>query len=360
MVALRTLKDERETLLARLSEPFPEEAIERTKGAETRKGYDTSGIKYQYVVDRLNTVLGLEGWRTTAEYAVEKAATKSGRDKYSVVCTLTMQIGDVEEDGVFRVWAERQGTGGHDSVTEADARKGAMTNGLKKVAAMFGVGRQAYAGTLDDDNVPAPRLDARGPRVDSNVRNEVRAELDGLVTMFGGRPAVLEVIGAWPQGVKEAIRAVAKLKAVHAQRVRENGGKLQSVPPVGQQTKQEPPTKTASAQVTSKPADGNRGATTSQPQSKAGADPKAGEPSPNDLPLKTSAPAVERRKGTPTDIWRGVKAAGIEREALLEQLASMFKGKKGVSELDEFEMGDLVGWINAQAVLRAARNGGER
>lgn len=44
-------------------------------------------------------------------------------------------------------------------MSEADARKGAYTNGLKKAAAMFGCGRQAYEGTLDDDNVPSQDLE---------------------------------------------------------------------------------------------------------------------------------------------------------------------------------------------------------
>ena len=34
-----------------LSKPFPEDAIERTKGTLTHKGYDTTGVKYQYIVN---------------------------------------------------------------------------------------------------------------------------------------------------------------------------------------------------------------------------------------------------------------------------------------------------------------------
>ena len=53
-----------------------------------------------------------------------------------------------------RRWKE-QLDGGHLASSEADARKGAFTNAFKKAAAFFGVGRQAYEGSLDDDNVPA-------------------------------------------------------------------------------------------------------------------------------------------------------------------------------------------------------------
>ena len=56
--------EEKKKLYAALSAPFPEEAIERTDGKLTGKSYSTTGIKYQYVANRLNEVLGVGGWRT--------------------------------------------------------------------------------------------------------------------------------------------------------------------------------------------------------------------------------------------------------------------------------------------------------
>jgi hypothetical protein len=64
-------------------------------------------------------------------------------------------------DGAFATFAEAIADGGHTAMTEADARKGAFTNGFKKAAAFFGVGRQAYEGTLDDDSVPADEARVR-------------------------------------------------------------------------------------------------------------------------------------------------------------------------------------------------------
>jgi hypothetical protein len=61
--------------------------------------------------------------------------------------------GRVTGRGYVLTWAESFATGGHTSMNEADARKGAFKNGLKKSAAMLGCGRPAYEGTLDDDNV---------------------------------------------------------------------------------------------------------------------------------------------------------------------------------------------------------------
>ena len=76
-------------------------------------------------------------------------------------------------DGQFIVFAESLADGGHVASSEADSRKGAYTNAFKKAAAFFGVGRQAYEGTLDDDNLPQDASTA-SPAV--QVVNQVQAQ----------------------------------------------------------------------------------------------------------------------------------------------------------------------------------------
>lgn len=146
--------EELKEIYRRLAAPFPEEAIERTRADVTRKGYDTTGIKYQYVVNRLNEVLGVGGFRVERTFSIKEKQSRSGMPMVDVTCDVVMQLGHWEA-GVFVAFAEATGTGGHVSASEADAKKGAYTNAFKKTAAFFGVGRQAYEGTLDDDNVPA-------------------------------------------------------------------------------------------------------------------------------------------------------------------------------------------------------------
>lgn len=146
--------EQRKEIYRALSAPFPDEAIERTYAAQTRKGYDTTGIKYQYCVNRLNEVLGVGGFRTERAFRTRESQSRSGQTMYDVVCDVRVWLG-VWDNGSFVPFAEAQGTGGHKSGSEADAEKGAYTNGFKKCVAMYGVGRQAYEGTLDDDNVPA-------------------------------------------------------------------------------------------------------------------------------------------------------------------------------------------------------------
>ena len=51
------MTDERKKqIYAALSAPFPPEAIQRTDGRETGRGYSTSGISQQFIANRLNDV----------------------------------------------------------------------------------------------------------------------------------------------------------------------------------------------------------------------------------------------------------------------------------------------------------------
>lgn len=144
---------DKKKLYAALAAPFPESCIQRTDGKMTGKGYSTSGIGYQHVVNRLNEVLGIGGFRAHRTITVKEIARASGRPAFEAICDLTLELG-TWEGGQFLVFAESLADGGHVAASEADARKGCFTNAFKKAAAFHGVGRQAYEGTLDDDNVP--------------------------------------------------------------------------------------------------------------------------------------------------------------------------------------------------------------
>ena len=51
--------DEKKKLYAALAAPFPESCIQRTEGRLTGRGYDTSGIGYQHISNRLCEVVGV-------------------------------------------------------------------------------------------------------------------------------------------------------------------------------------------------------------------------------------------------------------------------------------------------------------
>ncbi len=146
--------DEKKKIYQQLAAPFPEHAIQRTEGKLTGRGYDTSGIGYQFIANRLNEVLGVGGWRAHRTVVVKEVTRANGRPAFEAIADITLELGSWE-NGDFMVFAESLADGGHLASSEADARKGAYTNAFKKAAAFFGVGRQAYEGSLDDDNIPA-------------------------------------------------------------------------------------------------------------------------------------------------------------------------------------------------------------
>jgi len=149
--------DEKKKIYQQLAAPFPEQAIQRTEGKLTGRGYDTSGIGYQFIANRLNEVLGVGGWRAHRTVNVKEIVRSNGRPAFEAICDITLELGEWV-GGDFVVFAESLADGGHLASSEADARKGAYTNAFKKAAAFFGVGRQAYEGSLDDDNVPAEHV----------------------------------------------------------------------------------------------------------------------------------------------------------------------------------------------------------
>ncbi len=148
--------EEKRKIYAALAAPFPEHCIQRTEGRITGRGYDTAGIGYQHIANRLNEVLGIGGWRAHRTVTVKPDMTSKGRDAFEAICDITLELGEWV-NGEFIVFAEWLADGGHTAMSEADARKGAYTNAFKKAAAFFGAGKAAYEGTLDDDNVPAEK-----------------------------------------------------------------------------------------------------------------------------------------------------------------------------------------------------------
>lgn len=131
-----------------LSKPLPPEAVERTFGEMTGKGYDTVGYGYQWAVNRFNEVLGLSGW--TYSYSFLEVEQVEGL--WAVTAEVEITIGRFEGGQFVPYAAPRKAVGGHVARLLADARKGAITNAFKKCAAFWGVGKQAYEGTLDDDS----------------------------------------------------------------------------------------------------------------------------------------------------------------------------------------------------------------
>jgi hypothetical protein len=109
-----------------LKKPFPEGAIHWRIGARNKD--KTSGLPLAYidardVMDRLDFVLGFDGWEDSY------VETPKGR----IICTLAITVND-------RVIIRSDGAG--DTGTEGE--KGAISDALKRTAVKFGIGRYLY------------------------------------------------------------------------------------------------------------------------------------------------------------------------------------------------------------------------
>jgi len=127
-------------------EKLPKEAVEKASKDVTRKGYDTTGYQYQFLVNVLNDIVGMENWTFDYETIKELTGTwKNGKSFWEITVKVTIEI-FIEGKTITRKCA-----GGHKSEMYSDALKGAITNGFKKTVSLFGVGKKAYEGTLDED-----------------------------------------------------------------------------------------------------------------------------------------------------------------------------------------------------------------
>jgi len=136
------------TNLEKLSLTLDKDAVQRTKKETTKKGYDTTGYGYQFCVNRFNEVMG-ENWGFNYTIIKDLSGSYSGgKGFYDVTVDVEIWVGNREN--------VRSCVGGHTSSIYADALKGAITNAFKKTAAFWGVGKEAYEGTIDDDDTPLP------------------------------------------------------------------------------------------------------------------------------------------------------------------------------------------------------------
>lgn len=158
--------------LAALMAQLPPEAVERTKGSQTGRGYDTTGYGYQFIVNRMNEVLGIAGWSETYEIRKEvEGKWKNDKPWYEI--TVSCRVDFTDPETKEKSW--REACGWHKASAWGDALKGAQTNALKKTASKIGPGWQAYADAVDDDNEPITDPEER-PTAQQIQREAARAE----------------------------------------------------------------------------------------------------------------------------------------------------------------------------------------
>ena len=203
---------EKGNILQRLSAPLPVEGIQRTRKEDTKKGYDTTGYGYQFCVDRFNEVCG-EEWGYDYKILKEiKGQFRSGQEYFEIVIELEIWVKNRENI--------RKCVGGHLSTSYADALKGAITNAFKKTASFWGVGREAYAGIIDEDNVPQKEglEDIKTSQIKKPQKNLLQETGNMIMEMTNGdkgkASAILEEITTWTDKEGKIVGGKSSLKDI--------------------------------------------------------------------------------------------------------------------------------------------------
>ena len=148
-------------ILVEAVDKLPKEAVEKAKKEVTRKGYDTTGYQYQFLVNVLNEIVGIGDWGFSYKILKElEGKWGNGKGFWEITTEVLVWI-MVEKDKK----AEFACIGGHKSEMHVDALKGAITNGFKKTVAFFGIGKKAYEGTIDDDYRPIPQSNGNSKEI---------------------------------------------------------------------------------------------------------------------------------------------------------------------------------------------------
>ena len=90
-------REEKQKIYAALAAPFAEHCIQRTEGRVTGRGYDTTGVGYQHVVNRLNEVLGIGSWRAHRTVTVKEIVRSNGRPAFEAIADITYRAGRMVE-----------------------------------------------------------------------------------------------------------------------------------------------------------------------------------------------------------------------------------------------------------------------
>lgn len=116
----------------KLKAPFPKEAY----STDSSRGFDLTSLKAQYVVERLNEVLGIMNWT----HGGEAKPQEDGSVLYEGALIINV-AGTTNKFYATGYAAKKKNIG--------DAHKGAKTDALCKAASQIGVGNDAFKGLIN-------------------------------------------------------------------------------------------------------------------------------------------------------------------------------------------------------------------
>lgn len=142
-----------------LIKELPKEALRMIK---TEDGTVLKMYGYQFTVNILNEVVGLDHWQLNL---VEDPKQQFVRDQWMVSLFVKLELGNWKE-GVFIPITSRISFGSGLHNTLGNSLKSALTNAFKKAAAMYGIGKKAYEGLIEDYDIEAPATTSNVKQVD--------------------------------------------------------------------------------------------------------------------------------------------------------------------------------------------------
>jgi len=143
------LKPPNSSLYARLSEPLPSDALTPIPGTEF------TAIKDAYVKERLNTVLGPDGWDVSAPKIISLEPLKDIEGHISTGAKgLSIWSATVSLAVTIKAFKKKyHGFGGNQNEDKGDALKGAATDAFGKAISDL-IGIEVYKGLVDPQNLP--------------------------------------------------------------------------------------------------------------------------------------------------------------------------------------------------------------
>lgn len=124
-------------------ESLPEKAIQRSKGSETKKGYDTTNYNFGYIWEIMTEVFG----SPFIHVADISDPIIKGEGPYEVTREITVSI----HDGDGEILVSETGDGGSRNKLLSDAKKGAKKNAIKLALFYIGILIEPWKGQMDED-----------------------------------------------------------------------------------------------------------------------------------------------------------------------------------------------------------------
>lgn len=179
-------------LYKEFTKDLPKEAL---RIEVTDKGDNLYIYGYQFIINRLNEIVGLDHWH----YEILKEPDKEKRDTmWWVSMHLRLHIGNWL-NGQFSslTYREAFGSGIHESL--GNAQKGAMTNALKKAASMFGIGKKVFEGLVEEfDTIhPTNKVVEAKEMLLNKEEFEVTKKIEEMLIRVNDKDSLLKVLAEY-------------------------------------------------------------------------------------------------------------------------------------------------------------------